>query len=275
MRVALFLQCDAALLVMSVVAVFLRRRPAVAAIVYGGSLVLSALLLAGAFGRLIAGGPSDGLVLPIGLPWVGSHFRIDALSAFFLVVINLGAAAASLYGLGHSRHEQDQQRVLPFFPAFLAGMNLVLLADDAFTFLVVMGVHVARVLGAGDGPSSRGGQRAGGLRLYRHGEPGHDGPAAGVRSAGRSARRLYVRDDAREPRRRAGVAGLCSLWRSSARGRRRAWCRSMSGCRSRIRPRRSCLRADERGDDQGCDLRFRADRLRPARRAGLVVGRCR
>ena len=135
MRIALFLQCDAALLVISVAAVFLRRRPAVAAIVYGGSLVLSVALLAGALGRLIAGASPDGVVLPIGLPWVGSHFRLDALSAFFLVVINLGAAAASLYGLGHSRHEQDQQRVLPFFPAFLAGMNLVLLADDAFTFL--------------------------------------------------------------------------------------------------------------------------------------------
>ena len=97
--------------------------------------MLSVALLAGALGRLIAGASPDGVVLPIGLPWVGSHFRLDALSAFFLVVINLGAAAASLYGLGHSRHEQDQQRVLPFFPAFLAGMNLVLLADDAFTFL--------------------------------------------------------------------------------------------------------------------------------------------
>ena len=135
MRIALFLQCDAALLVISVAAVLLRRRPAVAAIVYGGSLVLSVALLAGALGRLIAGASPDGVVLPIGLPWIGSHFRIDALSAFFLVVINLGAAAASLYGLGHRRHEQDQQRVLPFFPAFLAGMNLVLLADDAFTFL--------------------------------------------------------------------------------------------------------------------------------------------
>ena len=135
MRIALFLQCDAALLVLSVSAVFLRLRPAVAAIVYGGSLVLTVLLLAGALGRLIAGGSPDQVVLPIGLPWVGSHFRLDALSAFFLVVINLGAAAASLYGLGHSRHEQEQQRVLPFFPAFLAGMNLVLLADDAFTFL--------------------------------------------------------------------------------------------------------------------------------------------
>ena len=137
MRIAVFLQCDAALLVISVVAVFLRRRPAVAAIVYGGSLALSVALLAGALGRLIGGASPDGVVLPIGLPWIGSHFRIDALSAFFLVVINLGAAAASLYGLGHSRreHDHDQQRVLPFFPAFLAGMNLVLSADDAFTFL--------------------------------------------------------------------------------------------------------------------------------------------
>jgi hydrogenase-4 component B len=137
MRVAFFLQCDAAFLVISVAAVLLRRRPAVGAIVYGGSLVLSVALLAGALGRLIAGASPDGVVLPIGLPWVGSHFRIDALSAFFLVVINLGAAAASLYGLGQSRHERDhdQKRVLPFFPAFLAGMNLVLSADDAFTFL--------------------------------------------------------------------------------------------------------------------------------------------
>ena len=135
MRIALFLQCDAALLVLSVTAVLLRRSPAVAAIVYGGSLFISVLLLAGALVRLVAGGPPDSLVLPIGLPWVGSHFRFDALSAFFLVVINLGAAAASLYALGHRRHEPEQERVLPFFPAFLAGMNLVLSADDAFTFL--------------------------------------------------------------------------------------------------------------------------------------------
>jgi len=135
MPIAFFLQCDAALLVLSVAAVLLRGRPAVAAIVYGGSLALSVLLLGGALGRLIADGSPDGVALPLGLPWVGSHFRLDALSAFFLVVINLGSASASLYGLGHSRHERSQPRVLPFFPAFLAGMNLVLLADDAFTLL--------------------------------------------------------------------------------------------------------------------------------------------
>ena len=74
--------------------------------------------------------------LPLGLPWLGAHFRVDTLSAFFLVVVNLGGAAASVYALGYGRHEQAPHRVLPFYPAFLAGMNLVVLADDAFTFLL-------------------------------------------------------------------------------------------------------------------------------------------
>ena len=76
------------------------------------------------------------VTLPLGLPWIGAHFRLDALSTFFLVVVNLGGAVASLYGLGYGRHESAPHRVLPFFPAFLAGMNLVVLADDAFTFLL-------------------------------------------------------------------------------------------------------------------------------------------
>ncbi len=75
------------------------------------------------------------VTLPFGLPWLGCTFRLDALAAFFLVVVNLGGAAASLYALGYGRHESAPLRVLPFFPAFLAGMNLVVLADDAFTFL--------------------------------------------------------------------------------------------------------------------------------------------
>ncbi|HEY6354961.1 MAG TPA: proton-conducting transporter membrane subunit, partial [Burkholderiaceae bacterium] len=74
--------------------------------------------------------------LPIGLPWLGAHFRLDALAAAFLIVVNLGGATASLYGFGDGRHEHEPARVLPLFPAFLAGMNLVVLADDAFTFLL-------------------------------------------------------------------------------------------------------------------------------------------
>ena len=81
-------------------------------------------------------GTSPSLTLPLGLPWLGSHFRLDMLAAFFLVVVNLGAAAASLFAIGYGGHEVAPERVLPFYPAFLAGMNLVVLADDAFTFLV-------------------------------------------------------------------------------------------------------------------------------------------
>jgi formate hydrogenlyase subunit 3/multisubunit Na+/H+ antiporter MnhD subunit len=75
------------------------------------------------------------LTLPLGLPWLGLHLRLDSLSAGFLAIVDLGAAAASLYAIGHGRHEPEPARVLPFYPAFLAGMNLVLLADDAYGFL--------------------------------------------------------------------------------------------------------------------------------------------
>ena len=74
-------------------------------------------------------------------------------------MVNLGGAAASFYAIGYGRREQEPRRVLPFFPVFLAGMNLVLLADDAFTFLLVLGADVARLLGAGDGPSRRARER--------------------------------------------------------------------------------------------------------------------
>ena len=85
---------------------------------------------------LARGNSAPSLHLPIGLPWIGAHFRLDALTAFFLAVANLGMAGASLFALGYGLHEQSPGRVLPFYPAFLAAMNLVVLADDAFTFLV-------------------------------------------------------------------------------------------------------------------------------------------
>jgi hydrogenase-4 component B len=75
------------------------------------------------------------IVLPLGLPWIGAHLRLDALSSFFAFVVGLGGVGASVYALGYGRHEQAPQRVLPFYPVFLAGLFLVLLADDAFTFL--------------------------------------------------------------------------------------------------------------------------------------------
>lgn len=76
------------------------------------------------------------LHLPLGLPGNLMVLRLDKLAAFFGVIVNLGAAIASLYAIGYGRHERNPGRILPFFPAFLAAMNLVLLADDAYSFLL-------------------------------------------------------------------------------------------------------------------------------------------
>ncbi len=137
MLTALALGFVAALLALAPVAVAIVRDPQATALTYGATGILSLALLALALVALLAGtSPGDSVALPLGLPWIGSHFRLDALAAAFLVIVNLGGATASLYAIGHGRHEHDRARVLPFFPAFLAAMNLVVLADDAFTFLV-------------------------------------------------------------------------------------------------------------------------------------------
>ena len=125
----------AALLILAPIAIVLSGSARVTTITYGASLIVTLGL--GAIGLVtLLSGPVSAIILPFGLPWLGAHFRIDALSAFFLVVINLGAAAASFYALGYGRHEEAPQRVLPFYPAYLAAMNLVVLANDAFSFLV-------------------------------------------------------------------------------------------------------------------------------------------
>ncbi|HMA13454.1 MAG: hydrogenase 4 subunit B [Bacteroidota bacterium] len=133
----LLLLVVAALLALAVAAVALARAALATPLVYGTALVLC-LATAGLAGAALLAGPAtpDLLRLPLGLPWIGARFRLDALSAAFLLVVGGGGAAASLYALGYGRHEQAPQRVLPFFPAFLAGMHLVVLADDAFTFLL-------------------------------------------------------------------------------------------------------------------------------------------
>jgi formate hydrogenlyase subunit 3/multisubunit Na+/H+ antiporter MnhD subunit len=134
---ALLLSCVAALLAIAPLAIVLGRSAAATRIVYGASLAASVVALVASLVHLVAGAETASITtLPLGLPWLGAHFRLDALAAFFLVVVNLGSSAASLYGLGYGRHESAPHRVLPFFPAFLAGMNLVVLADDAFTFLL-------------------------------------------------------------------------------------------------------------------------------------------
>jgi formate hydrogenlyase subunit 3/multisubunit Na+/H+ antiporter MnhD subunit len=126
----------AALLTLAPIAVGAHASPRGNAAVYGASLIVTLALGVIALQSLLVAQNVSTAVLPLGLPWLGAHFRIDALAAFFLVVVNLGGAAASLSALGYGRHEETPQRVTPFYPAYLAAMNLVVLTDDAFSFLV-------------------------------------------------------------------------------------------------------------------------------------------
>ena len=135
MTLTIVLGCAAALLVLAPLAVALGRSIAATRLVYGASMVVTATSLAAALAHLLGAAAAEAVTLPVGVPWLGAHLRIDALSAFFLVVVDLGAMSASLFALGYGQHETAPERVLPFYPAFLAGMTLVLIADDAFTFL--------------------------------------------------------------------------------------------------------------------------------------------
>jgi len=125
----------AVLVVLAPMAVAMSASPRASNIIYGASLIVTLALGVIGLQSLFAETTSTAS-LRLGLPWLGAHFRIDTLAAFFIVVVNLGGATASLFALGYGHHEKSPERVLPFYPVYIAAMNLVVLADDAFSFLV-------------------------------------------------------------------------------------------------------------------------------------------
>jgi formate hydrogenlyase subunit 3/multisubunit Na+/H+ antiporter MnhD subunit len=113
-----------------------------------GSLVLSARVLfpAGALvGLLIAAiaftslfRAPQALVLPLGLPDLPFHARLDALAAFFLLLLGAVVAGVSLFAAGYLRQGEGTPPGLQcaYYHVFLASMALVLVADDAYFFMV-------------------------------------------------------------------------------------------------------------------------------------------
>ncbi|NCC28108.1 MAG: hydrogenase 4 subunit B, partial [Gammaproteobacteria bacterium] len=97
-----------------------------------------AAILAG-LGALLSDGAATA-TLPLGLPWLPWHVRIDALAGFFLLLIGLVTGAIGLYGPAYVRGlEQGRDSLVAlggFTGLFLAGMLLVVLADDAFLFMI-------------------------------------------------------------------------------------------------------------------------------------------
>ncbi|WP_027793710.1 hydrogenase 4 subunit B [Paraburkholderia acidipaludis] len=116
--------------------VYLRRTRVVAHGLFPAGALLGVLLFGlGLFGMVT---PPQGLVLPVGLPGLPVHLRIDALSACFLAVLGMVSAGVSAFSAGYFRKGEGTPPGLLCFEyhACLASLALVLLADDAYSFLV-------------------------------------------------------------------------------------------------------------------------------------------
>ncbi|HWD15202.1 MAG TPA: hydrogenase 4 subunit B, partial [Casimicrobiaceae bacterium] len=95
-------------------------------------VVVAALALAA------LGDAAQTLVLPLGLPELPFHLRLDPLSAFFLLLLGCASACISLFSSGYFRSEEGAAPGLVGlqYHVFLAAMALVLVADDAYLFMV-------------------------------------------------------------------------------------------------------------------------------------------
>jgi formate hydrogenlyase subunit 3/multisubunit Na+/H+ antiporter MnhD subunit len=78
------------------------------------------------------------LSLPLGLPNLPVHLRLDALSAVFLVILGGVSAGVSTFASAYFRKPQGSPPGLVCleYHLFLASMGFVLIADDAYGFLV-------------------------------------------------------------------------------------------------------------------------------------------
>jgi formate hydrogenlyase subunit 3/multisubunit Na+/H+ antiporter MnhD subunit len=112
------------------------RRAAYARVVFP----LGALggLLLGVAGYLALSSWPQSLVLPLGLPDLPFHLRLDALSGFFLLLLGIASAGVGVFGAGYFGvgGGGDVRLIGLQYHVFLAAMALVLVADDAYAFMV-------------------------------------------------------------------------------------------------------------------------------------------
>jgi formate hydrogenlyase subunit 3/multisubunit Na+/H+ antiporter MnhD subunit len=103
---------------------------------------LGALVALGVAGMgamsLTPGFAAQSSVLALGLPEMPFHVRLDALSGFFLLLLGSAGAGISIFAAGYFRQGEGTAPGLLClqYHVFLASMALVVLADDAYLFMV-------------------------------------------------------------------------------------------------------------------------------------------
>lgn len=90
--------------------------------------------------RVLLGGQEVTARWPLGLPWLHWQWRLDGLAACFFLMIGLVTIATAIYAFAYNREYHGNLRRLSaitvFTGLFVAGMQLVVLADDAYAFMV-------------------------------------------------------------------------------------------------------------------------------------------
>ena len=78
-------------------------------------------------------------VLPLGLPGLPFHLRLDPLSAYFLLLFGATTAGISIFASGYFRRGEGTAPGLLClqYHVFVASMALIMLADDAYVFMVM------------------------------------------------------------------------------------------------------------------------------------------
>ncbi|HEY1126884.1 MAG TPA: proton-conducting transporter membrane subunit, partial [Actinomycetota bacterium] len=90
------------------------------------------------WGALQPGQLPETVVLPLGLPELPFHLRLDPLSGFFALLIGAVGAGISIFAAGYFRAGEGTAPGLLClqYHVFLASMVLVVLANDAYLFMV-------------------------------------------------------------------------------------------------------------------------------------------
>ena len=243
MALTIVLSCIAVLLGLAVLAAMIGLWPAGVRSVYAACLTVSLVSFACSLGALIhAPATAPAVTLPLGLPWLGVHLRMDALSAFFLAVVNLGAAAASLFAFGSGKARDGAAARAALLSSLPGRHEPRRPCRRCFHLPERLGVHVADLVGAGHGASSRAhatSMRATSISSWQASARSRccspsacsRGPTAATRSM-RSAQPILQPD----------LPRWCSFSRCSAPDPRPGLCRCMSGCRSRTRRRQAMSR---------------------------------
>ncbi len=101
-----------------------------------GALVGLALAAAGL--QAIWRAAPEQMTLPLGLPDLPFHLRLDPLAGYFLMLLGAVSAGVSVYATGYFRKETAGRLALIAleYHLFLASMAFVILADDAYLFMV-------------------------------------------------------------------------------------------------------------------------------------------